>query len=90
MKIVEKELLTLDSEIKAISNQQESVTTVVKEATDLYNNWDNFDMDKKRRLVEMITEQITIGIDDNIHIKLFRLMPNSSFFELETNGQHNP
>ena len=57
MKIVEKELLTLDSEIKAISNQQESVTTVVKEATDLYNNWDNFDMDKKRRLVEMITEQ---------------------------------
>ena len=90
LKIVEKELLTLDSEIKAISNQQESVTTVVKEATDLYNNWDNFDMDKKRRLVEMITEQITIGIDDNIHIKLFRLMPNSSFFELETNGQHNP
>lgn len=90
LQLVEKELVTLEVEIKTISTQQESVHTVMKEATDLYNNWDNFEMNKKRRLVEMITERITIGQDDSISIKLFRLMPSATFFELETNGQHNP
>ena len=90
LQMVKKELLTLESEIKVLSQQKESVVDVVKEATNLYNNWDDFDMDKKRRLVEMITERITIGKDDSIHIKLYRLMPQASFFELETNGQHNP
>nr|WP_321237453.1 recombinase family protein [uncultured Psychroserpens sp.] len=90
IKLVENELQLLESEINLISKNSESISTVMKEATDLYNNWDNFNMTKKRRLVEMITERITISKDDSIHIKLFRLMPNSFFFESETIGQHNP
>ena len=40
------------------------------------------DHHQKRKLVEMITERITIGTDDTINIKLFRLMPEGHFSEL--------
>jgi len=86
---VEQEILQLETELIALNMQQDSIHVVMDEATNLYANWDSFDQSQKRKLVEMITERITIGIDDTISIKLFRLMPESHFSELETNEQHN-
>ncbi|MFY0629993.1 MAG: recombinase family protein [Flavobacteriaceae bacterium] len=87
--LVKQEVVALESEIKSRTIQQESVNLVIDDAVSLYANWNNFNRDEKRRLVEMITERITIGKDDQIHIKLYRLMPQRHFSELETNGQRN-
>jgi len=89
LKAIEMEILTLEAEIKALLIQHDSVQVVMNEATNLYTNWDAFEQTQQRRLVEMITERITIGTDDTIDIKLFRLMPEKHFLESETNGQHN-
>lgn len=86
---VKQEILQLETEIQATSMEHSSVEMVVDSATSLYTNWDNFKHSQKRKLIEMITERITIGKDDQIHIKLYRLMPDDHFSELETNGQHN-
>jgi len=86
---IKKEILTLETEIQVLDMQKSSIDVVMEEATDLYMNWDKLTDTEKRRIVEMITDRITIGTDDNIHIKLYRLMPERSFSELGTNGQQN-
>jgi len=86
---IKNEILKLETEIQSVSMQKDSINVVMDEAINLYNNWDSFDQSQKRRLVEMITERMTIGTDDSIQIKLFRLMPERHFSELETDGQHN-
>ena len=83
------ELPKIEAEIRALKIQQESIHVVMDDAINLYNNWDQFTQDQKRRIVEMITEKITIGLDDNIHIKLFRLLPEKLPHEMLTNGQPN-
>lgn len=90
LELVKKEVVSLEMEIKNLEIQQDSVNIVFDDALSLYNNWSLFDRDQKRRLVEMITDKIIIGKDDQIHIKLYRLMPDSHFSELGTNGQVNP
>ena len=89
LQAVEQEILTLESEIKLVTMQKDSVDVVMSEATNLYTNWDSFSQSEKRRLVEMITERIVIGTDDSINIELYRLMPDGQFSELGTNGQRN-
>ena len=89
LQLVEKEIIKLESEIKIIKIQQDSIDMVMENATSLYNNWDSFNRIEKRRLVEMITKKITIFKDDRISIKLFRLLPQEPFLESKTNGQHN-
>ncbi|MCJ8275690.1 MAG: recombinase family protein, partial [Bdellovibrionales bacterium] len=90
LELVKKEILSLEMEIKNLEIQQESVNVVFDDALSLYNNWNLFDRDQKRRLVEMITEKIVIGKDDQIHINLYRLMPDSHFSELGANWQSKP
>jgi len=90
LEIIEKEVANLQHELKNLSTHKNFATSLVNQATLLYDNWDSFDQSKKRQLVEMITERITIGKDDTISIKLYRIMPNATFFESESNGQRNP
>ncbi|GGG24735.1 serine recombinase [Dokdonia pacifica] len=87
---VKKEILKLQTEIEILDGKTSSIDLVMKEAYDLYTNWDKLGDIEKRRIVEMVTDRITIGTDDSIHIKLYRLMPEPSFSEFGTNGQQNP
>lgn len=91
LKIIEKELTNLESEIQFLSMKKNSVVEVMNQALSVYDKWDSFDMPKKRQLVELITEKIIIGKDDKITIQLYRLLPTSNdFFETKSNGQRNP
>lgn len=68
----------LEGEILALKQNEENSKYVFQEAQDLYSKWENLPKEKKRDIIESITDSITIDKED-IDINLKYLMPQSSF-----------
>lgn len=81
----------LEGEILGFSNCEASTNNIMTEAKNLYENWDSLDKDKKRNVIETITDKIIVGIQD-ITINLYKILPDSFMspsFKNEQNGQRN-
>ena len=66
---LEEQVPDLQSHIDVLKVHNTSSDTVLQEAKNLYEKWEQLDYEVKRNIVETITESITIGKED-IHIKL--------------------
>ena len=75
----------IQAEIDFLKIQYLSSDELVNEAKDLYSRWPNLDPAEKRRIIETITERITVGRSD-ININLSYL-PTS---ELMAEGHRTP
>lgn len=75
---LDKQLPELEAEIDFLRIQYLSSDTVLQEAKDLYERWPKLPFEEKRAIIEVITEQITIGKQD-ITIKLSYLPHTPSF-----------
>jgi len=73
---IQEEIPTLQGEIDFIKIQALSNDEVLAEAKDLYSRWPNLEPSEKRKIIEAITERITIGKDE-ITIKLETPFPPS-------------
>jgi len=80
-KQITKQIPEVQAEIDFLKIQYISGDELVNEAKDLYSRWPNLEPTEKRKIIETITERITVGKDD-INIKLSYL-PSS---ELVTEG----
>ena len=78
------ELPKLQGEVDALETRQLSTDEVVAEATNLHRQWPKFPNDRKRQIIESITERIDIS-GDQINIT-FSYQPSS---EELTNRQRN-
>ncbi|MBN1354992.1 hypothetical protein JXA40_01865, partial [bacterium] len=76
----------IQGEIDFLRIQYLSSDEILHEARDLYSRWNQLSFDEKRKIIETITEKITIGKGD-IEINLC-YVPIS--LELVTKGQHTP
>jgi len=61
---LDAQLPELEAEVDFLKIQALSSDTVLEEAKDLYNGWNNLEFDDKRAVIETITEKITIGKQD--------------------------
>jgi site-specific DNA recombinase len=82
---IQEELPDLQAEIDFMKIQYMSSDEVISEARDLYSGWPQLTEEEKRRIIESITEQITID-EDEVTINLSYLPPPQ---ETATKGQHN-
>ncbi|MDD5430678.1 MAG: recombinase family protein [Candidatus Pacebacteria bacterium] len=64
----------LQGEIDFLKIKYLSSEEVINEAKDLYSKWNDLTFEEKRRIIENITEKITIGKED-ISIKLLSVLP---------------
>lgn len=78
------ELPKLQGEVDALEIRQVSATQVVSEATQLQRIWPKFTPEERRRIVESITEKITIA-RDGIEITFY----DSGYSEELTKSQRN-
>jgi len=76
MKQLDDQIPTLQGELDFLKVQHLSQEEVISEATDLYARWPALEHEEKRRIVENITQRITIG-NSEVEIDLCYL-PNSS------------
>ena len=76
MKQLDDQIPTLQGELDFLKIQHLSQEEVISEATDLYTRWPALEHEEKRRIVENITQRITIG-DAEVEIDLCYL-PNSA------------
>lgn len=60
-KALANELPVLQGEVDALEMKQLSVADVVSEATTLHSLWPKFDRDRKRAIIESITEKIVVS-----------------------------
>jgi len=84
---IEAQLPELEAEIDFLKIQYLSSDTIIQEAKDLYNNWQNLPFEEKRSIVETITEQIVIDTG-TINISLSYL-PTPHLSQNGGNKQHN-
>lgn len=84
---IEAQLPELEAEIDFLKIQYLSSDTILQEAKDLYNNWNNLPFEEKRSIVETITEKIVIN-SDSIDISLSYL-PSPALSLNAGNKQHN-
>ena len=61
MKQLDDQIPTLQGELDFLKIQHLSQEEVISEATDLYTRWPALEHEEKRRIVENITQRITIG-----------------------------
>lgn len=90
LKQLERNIPTLESEIKILKEHAKSSDFILTEAKTLYDNWDTLSNEDKRNVVEAITKDIIVG-DQEVNINLYSLSPpkkDSSFSKLIANGQH--
>ncbi|MEP7108683.1 MAG: recombinase family protein [Ferruginibacter sp.] len=66
---IEDQMPELEAEIDFLKIQYLSSDTVIQEAKDLYNNWNNLPFEEKRSIIETITEHIIID-NESINISL--------------------
>ena len=83
---IENQIPELQGEIDFLKIQYLSSDQILNEAKDLYSGWPELIEEEKRKVIENITEKITIGIDD-ITINLCYLPSSSS--KLMTERQRN-
>ena len=76
MKQLDDQIPTLQGELDFLKIQHLSQEEVISEATDLYTRWPALEHEEKRRIVETITQRITIGKSE-VEIDLCYL-PNSA------------
>ena len=67
---LDEEIPKAQAELDAMRITQLSQTSVVTEAQDLFTRWPTLPFPERRRIVEAITERITVGEDD-IEIDLY-------------------
>lgn len=60
---IEAQIPEVEAEIDFLKIQYLSSDTVIQEAKDLYNNWNNLPFEEKRSVVETITEKLIINTD---------------------------
>ena len=72
----QEEIPTLQGEIDFFKIQALSNDEVLEEAKDLYGRWPTLEQSEKRKIIEAITEKITVGKDE-ITIKLATPFPPS-------------
>jgi site-specific DNA recombinase len=77
-----------ENEILIESNKNNSTSLIIKESKNIYEQWDSFERDKKRNIIETVLESIIIGKDE-INFNLNRLLPKTPFFERGENGEQN-
>ena len=58
------ELPKLQGEVDALEIHQLAADDVVAEASNLHNRWPTFTQEEKRRIIESITEKITVKGDE--------------------------
>jgi len=58
---LKEQIAVLESDIDILSVQSISTSVVFQEAKDLYDQWEELPFEKKRAIVEVITERITVG-----------------------------
>lgn len=85
LKQMQDQIPALQGELDFLRIQTLSSNEILAEARDLYGRWSDLSREDKRRLVEQITQRITVGKDE-VAIDLCYL-PSSS--ELLTKGQRN-
>ena len=73
------------AEIDFLKIKYLSSDEVIREAQDLYSNWNDLVFEEKRRIIENITDKVTVGSDD-ISINL-AYIPSAS--ELTPDRQRN-
>jgi site-specific DNA recombinase len=69
LKQLEDRIPEVQGELDFLKIQRLSSDEVLSEARDLYSRWGDLERDEKRRIVETITDRITIGKDE-VHIDL--------------------
>ncbi len=85
VKSIEDRLPELQGEVDFLKIQYLSSDHIVSEAKDLYSRWSKLSFEEKRRIVETITETITIDKDEvSIHLAYL-----PSAFEMTATRQHN-
>ncbi|MGP8080088.1 MAG: hypothetical protein ACLPVI_06210, partial [Dehalococcoidales bacterium] len=72
---IENQLPELMAEVDILKIQAMSSDTILRDAKDLYDRWPQMPFEEKRTIVEVITENITVGKED-IAIKLAYLPSN--------------
>lgn len=83
---IDNQIPELQGEIDFLKIQYLSSDEILHEARDLYARWQQLSFDEKKKIIETITEKITIGKND-IEINMCYL-PSS--WELTAKGQHTP
>lgn len=82
---MENQIPELQAEIDFLKIQFLSSDEILREAKDLYDRWETFNSDEKRKIIETITDKITIGQTD-ISIQLQYV---SAGDKLMAERQHN-
>ncbi len=85
---LEKYLPDLQAEVDFLKIRFLSTDVIIQEARDLYQNWNGMPFEKKRSIVEAITDKITVGKED-IHISLSYLPPTSQNSGKSDHKAHN-
>ncbi len=75
-KQIEKQIPVIEGEILALKQNEENSKYIFSEAKNLYNQWKTFSQEKKRDLVESITDSIIIDKED-VTINLKYIVPSS-------------
>ncbi len=87
LKQIENQLPELQGEIDFLKIQYLSSDEVVSEAKNLYSQWDALEPDDKRRIVETITEGISVSEDEvTIHLSYVPQSLNSSSLATQPHG----
>jgi site-specific DNA recombinase len=82
---IENQIPELMAEVDFLKIQALSSDTILREAKDLYQRWPRMPFVEKRTIIEVITDNITVGKED-ISIKLAYI---PSKLRIEGNKQHN-
>ncbi len=84
---IEEQMPQLEATLDILNVQLLSSDTVLYEAKNLYQHWPELEFEKKRSIIELITEQIRIDTED-ITFKM-SYIPNPTLPQNAGNKQHN-
>ncbi len=91
LKELKLQIPKLEGEIFALKEQSKSSEYIIEEAQSLYQNWEKFSKEEKRKIIEIITEKIIID-EDEITLNLNYIAPPKSppfsSFKSIANGLH--
>jgi site-specific DNA recombinase len=79
----------LEDQIKVEEVKHQSSQKIINESKDFYNEWKNFDRDKKREIIESVIESVIIG-QEEIIFNMKHLTPPMHFSKNRENDEHNP